>query len=110
MENQVQHNKLPNATAALILGICAIVLCWCYGLGAVLGIIALVISKDGWRMGKADPTAYADFGNMKTGRLLAKIGIALSVLYLLFVIGMLIAMGGVEGYMEWIQEQTGQSF
>jgi hypothetical protein len=42
----MEQQKLPNATAVLILGIVSIVGCCCYGLpGLIAGIIALVLAK-----------------------------------------------------------------
>ena len=42
MENQ----KLPNATAVLILGIFSILICCCYGIfSIILGVVALVLAN-----------------------------------------------------------------
>ena len=44
--NELTNQKLPNATAVLVLGILSIVTCCCYGVvGLILGIIALVLAK-----------------------------------------------------------------
>ena len=42
----MDQQKLPNATAVLVLGILSIVTCCCYGIpGIVAGIIGLVLYK-----------------------------------------------------------------
>jgi len=40
-----QAPVLPNATAALVLGIISIVGAFCYGIGIILGIIGLVLAN-----------------------------------------------------------------
>ena len=105
------QSSLPNATATLVLGIFSIVGCICYGIfGLLFGIIALVISKSAWKQGKANPEAYSNFGNLKIGRLLAKIGIVLSALFMIGIVVLIVAMGGIEGYMEWIEDQQRNAF
>ena len=42
----MEKQKLPNATAVLILGIASIITCCCYGvLGIITGVVALVLAK-----------------------------------------------------------------
>ena len=49
-ENQYSNNLqavLPNSTAVLILGIVAILGCFCYGLpGIICSVIAIVLARD----------------------------------------------------------------
>lgn len=78
--------KLPNATAVLILGILSIVTCCCYGLGLILGIIAIVLAKKDVALYNANPQAYTNYGNIKTGKILAIIGVVLSVIYLIYIV------------------------
>jgi hypothetical protein len=83
MENQ----KLPNATAVLILGILSILGCCCYGVvGIILAIVALVLAKKDMVLYKENPQNYDNFKNLNTGKILAIIGLSLSILYLLFMI------------------------
>jgi uncharacterized membrane protein len=83
MENQ----KLPNATAVLVLGILSILTCWCYGIiGLILGIIALFLAKSDLKLYRANPQDYINYQNLNIGRILAIIGIALSVLTVIFYI------------------------
>ncbi len=82
-QQQIQ-TAVPNATAALILGILSIpTCCCCFGiLGAVLGIIGLVLGNKAIKMHLADPGMYTEgsLSNAKAGRICAIIGIILSIL------------------------------
>lgn len=83
MENQ----KLPNATAVLVLGILSILGCCCYGIvGIIFAIIALVLAKKDMVLYKQNPQNYDNFKNLNTGKILAIIGLSLSILYLIFMI------------------------
>lgn len=108
MENQ----KLPNATAVLILGILSILGCCCYGLlGIICGIIALVLAKKDMALYKADPQLYTNYSNLNTGRILAIIGLSISVIYVVIAI-ILISTYGIEGLqqmqMDTIRQYSGQ--
>jgi hypothetical protein len=86
----------PNATAVLVLGICSIVTCWCYGLfGLVLGIIALALASGATRAVNNNPSMYnhQSVSNLKTGRILAIIGLVLSVIFMLIMVGWVIFLG-----------------
>jgi hypothetical protein len=104
MENQQQPQQnflsnqvpLPNATAVLVLGIIAIVGCFCYGIvGLVCGIIAVVLANKDLKLYNADPAHYTpgSLSNLKGGRICAIIGLSLSVLYFLFVIFIIASVG-----------------
>lgn len=83
----MEQQKLPNATLILVFGILSIVTCCCYGLiGLILGIVALVLANKATKVYAENPEAYTGFQNVKTGKILAIIGIVLSALYLLFVL------------------------
>lgn len=93
-ENQNYGNNnmlqaVPNSTAALVLGIVAIVGCIFYGIvGLVCGIIGLVLANKGIAQYNADPQAYtkSSFNNIKAGRVCSIIGICLSALYIILLI------------------------
>ena len=91
--NNTNAMQLPNATAALVLGILSIVICF------ICGIIALVISNKDLALYRANPELYstASYNNIKAGRICAIIGIALQVLglivYIIF-IAFFISMAG----------------
>ncbi len=98
------QKALPNSTAILILGICSIVLCFCYFcigfLGITCGIIALVLAKGDNKLYIENPEKYteASFSNLKAGKVCAIIGLCMSSLYLLFIgIYFILAFAGVFG-------------
>lgn len=83
----MEQQKLPNATLILVFGILSIVTCCCYGvLGLVFGVIAIVMAGKATNLYKENPEMYSDFGNVKTGKILAIIGIILSTIYLLMTV------------------------
>lgn len=99
-----QPSPLPNATAVLVLGILSIVFCWCYGLiGIILGIIALYLSGKDRRLYDANPAAYSlsSFNNLKAGRICGIIGLALSSLYILFIIIYFVFIGAMFSSLPW---------
>lgn len=108
---EMERQQLPNSTLILIFGILSIVGCCCYGLvGLVFGIIALVLANKASKMYAENPDMYIGYQNVKSGRIMAIIGVALSVIYIILIIAALIIYGGVEGIMELqreIQEQYG---
>lgn len=80
----MEKQKLPNAQAVLILGILSILTCCCYGvIGLILGIIALVLAKKDTKLYAENPELYSNYSNIKTGKILAYIGIVLSAIYLI---------------------------
>mgnify|MGYP003539437989 FL=1 len=100
MENQ----KLPNATAVLILGIFSILTCCCYGIiSIILGAIGLVLANKDAKLYAENPGAYTNYNNLKIGKILSVIGIALGVIYLIYVI-FLFSTLGMEGIEQMQQE------
>ncbi len=87
---------LPNSIGILVMGILSIVLCWCYGIpGIALGIISLVMSKKAFELYESSPGKYteASFKNVKTGKILAFVGLGVSALYIIYVIAMFVIAG-----------------
>ena len=108
----MEKQTLPNSTLILVFGILSIVTCCCYGiLGLIFGIVALVLAKQAKQTYLADPELYTGFNNVKTGRILAIIGIILSALYMALTLIMII-MYGWDGLQEmgqdWIREMENQ--
>jgi cytochrome bd-type quinol oxidase subunit 2 len=100
----MQKQKLPNATAVLILGIFSILTCCCYGvLGLILGIVALVLAKKDLALYAENPELYDNYSNLNTGKILAIIGIVLSALYLIYTVYLFTVMG-TEGMEEMQRE------
>lgn len=79
---------LPNSGNALTFGILAIVLTLlcCGPFGGIFGIIGLSKAKSAERTFNADPERYTGYENVKTGRILSYIGLALAAILLVFTI------------------------
>ncbi|WP_299228770.1 CCC motif membrane protein [uncultured Psychroserpens sp.] len=93
----MEKQQLPNSTLILVFGILSIVTCCCYGvIGLILGIIAFVLAKKATALYLENPELYKGYQNVKTGKILAIIGIILSVLSLAYYIW-IIAYFGIEG-------------
>ncbi len=90
----MEKQKLPNSTLILVFGILSIVTCCCYGvLGLILGVITIVLAKKATALYAENPELYSGFQNVKTGKILAIIGIILSALYLIMTIWMISTFG-----------------
>ena len=88
--------NVPFSTSVLVLGICSIVTCTCYGLpGLVCGIIALVQSKKGLKAYEENPILYKESSlkNLKAGKTCATIGVIISSIYFLIFLGYFITLG-----------------
>ena len=110
----MNQQKLPNATAVLILGIVSILGCCCYGvLGLIAGIIGLVLYNKDKALYLQDPSLYGNYSNLNTGRILCIIGIVMSILYLILNIALISTFGwetlqDQELMQERIREMFGQ--
>ena len=85
------NQKLPNATATLVLGIISIALCWAAGIpGIICGIIAIVLYRKDKKLYDAAPSKYveASFKNAKAGFICGIIGLSFSALYLIYYINL----------------------
>lgn len=105
-------SKLPNATTVLVMGIISILGCCCYGIiGIVCGIIGLVLAKKDMALYQQNPTAYNNYSNLNTGRILCIIGLVISSIAFISNI-VLIAMYGFDGIQEmqqqWIEQMQMQ--
>ncbi|MEZ4854189.1 CCC motif membrane protein [Flavobacterium sp.] len=108
----MMNQKLPNATAVLILGIFSILTCCCYGVvGIILGIIGLVLANNDLKLYQQNPQEFSNYNNLKIGRILCIIGIAVSAIYLIYVIYMFSVIG-MEGLQdpELLQEKLQEIF
>ncbi|GAB1857605.1 hypothetical protein MHTCC0001_24410 [Flavobacteriaceae bacterium MHTCC 0001] len=110
----MEQQKLPNSTLILVFGILSIVTCCCYGIvGLILGVVALVLAKKATLVYAENPDQYTGFQNVKTGKILAIIGIVLSVLTLIYYIWIFTTFGleemqDPELIQEKIKEMLGQ--
>lgn len=90
----MEQQKLPNSTLILVFGIISIVTCCCYGvIGLIFAIIAIVLAGNATKIYKENPELYTGFSNVKTGRVLAIIGIILNVLFLAYMIWVYMTFG-----------------
>ncbi|MBK8608673.1 MAG: hypothetical protein IPL84_01620 [Chitinophagaceae bacterium] len=93
-----QPANLPNATAALVLGIISIVLAFCYGFfGVVCGIIGLVLANKDRKAYQAAPDLYspASYSTSNAGRTCSIIGLVIGGLILLVMIFYFIFFGAL---------------
>ena len=105
----MEKQPLPNATLILIFGIISVVTCCCYGIiGLPLGIIALVLANKATKLYAANPDLYTGYQNVKTGRILAIIGIVLNAIFLIRIIWVVSTIG-IDGIMD-MQEEFMRSF
>ncbi|MEX0362869.1 MAG: CCC motif membrane protein [Allomuricauda sp.] len=99
----MSQQPLPGASTVLTMGIISIVgtfVC-CGPFGAIFSIIALLKAKTANELYMQNPEAYTDYSNVKTGKILAYIGLALALVYLVLGIiyfGFILAVIGAE---EW---------
>ena len=98
----MDKRNLPNATVVLVLGIISIITCCCWGVGLILGIIALVLAKKDLVLYQENPDLYLNYSNLKIGRVLAIIGIVISTITLITFI-YINAVVGEEAVLEFQQ-------
>jgi hypothetical protein len=93
-QNLFSNSKtpLPNATAVLVLGICSIVFS-CFFVGAILGIIGLVLGSKGKRVYRTSPDMYEGYSQLNAGYIMSIIGTCLGGLYLIYWIIWVIVLG-----------------
>lgn len=93
----MNQQSLPNATAVLVLGILSLVTCFCYGVpGMICGVIALILYSKDKKLYLANPQLYNNYSNLNTGRILAIVGLVLSILFLAFIIFYIVFYIGTE--------------
>ena len=92
----MEKQKLPNANAILVLGILSILGCCLYGIPSVLlAITALVMARKATKLHLENPDLYEGINNVKTGKIIAIIGLILGLLMAAYMIG-IIAYFGLE--------------
>jgi hypothetical protein len=100
----MEQQQLPNSTLILVFGIISIITCCCYGIiGLPLGIVALVMANKATTIYAENPELYTGFQNVKTGKILAIIGIILNAIFLISVIGIYVSLGS-DGMQEMQEE------
>ncbi|MBQ4821244.1 CCC motif membrane protein [Aquimarina sp. MMG016] len=100
----MEKQTLPNSTLILVFGILSLVGCCCSGfIGLIFAIIALVLAKKATTLYTENPELYDGYNNVKTGKILAIIGLILSSIATIYSIWVL-ATVGTEGYQQMIEE------
>ncbi len=103
----MEKQTLPNSTLILVFGILSILGCCCYGfLGVIFGIIALIMAKKATALYTENPELYDGYSNVKTGRILAIIGLIISAISLIWSIYIFSTIG-MEGYQQMMEDFTG---
>jgi uncharacterized protein YqgC (DUF456 family) len=106
----MEKQKLPNATIALVLGIVSF-LCCCFSMG-IMGIIlsgiALILVMGDQKKYAANPELYSNYGQLKTAKIIAIIGLVLGVIALIWTLYSVNQMGGWDAYMEQVEDMMEQ--
>ena len=76
----------------MVLGICSIVFA-CFFVGAVCGIIGLVLASKGRKLYKENPSLYEGYAQLNAGFIMSIIGTALGTLYLIYWLIWVIILG-----------------
>ena len=101
----MEKQKLPNATISLILGILAFIGCCCtsgFG-GVVLSGIALFLAKKDEKTYAENPDMYMNYGQVKTAKIIAIIGLVLSLIIIAIYLYM-VSTGQYDDFMENYKE------
>ena len=96
------QQSVPNATAALVLGILGLVLNCCYGAGFLLSLIGLILGVKGKKLYKANPEQYSkkSYSNLNAGYICSLIGVILAGLGILFWIVYVVIFAGSMAWAE----------
>ena len=100
------QQQVPYSNSVLVLGILAIVGCFCWGIpGTVCGIVALTQSVKGKAAYNLNPGIYSEgsLKNLNSGRICAIIGLCLSGMVLIGIIIeiFIIGLAGTFAGMPW---------
>lgn len=99
----MNQEPLPGASNALTFGIISIVasLFCCGPFGAIFSFIGLSNAKNAERIYNENPEAYSGYENVKNGKVLSYIGIAIAAITLILTIvyfGVIIAILAQSGF------------
>uniref|UniRef100_UPI004049BBB5 CCC motif membrane protein n=1 Tax=Flavobacterium sp. TaxID=239 RepID=UPI004049BBB5 len=89
----MEKQKLSYATGVLILGILSVLSSCCYGIGLLFSIIALVLFSIDAKKYRMNPDLYDNYSTLNVGRILAIIGLVLSVLFITFIVWFIMQIG-----------------
>lgn len=84
VDKETIHRDLPNATAALVLGILAIAMCYCWGpICLIISIIGLIKGHQAVSLYKANPGIYSEgsYDNANAGKICSVIGLIINGIF-----------------------------
>jgi hypothetical protein len=99
--SNITKPQLPNSATVLVLGILSILIS-CFFIGLILGIIGLVLSKEGRTAYSNDPDKFSGYGVLNAGRVLCIIGIILGGISLFYFLTVLAIGGTILGILSQI--------
>ena len=84
----MNQESLPGASNALTMGIISVIgaLVCCGPFAAIFSIIGLNSAKKAFQLHEESPERYTGYESAKTGRILSYVGLALSIIMLVFLI------------------------
>lgn len=101
----MEQQKLPNVTIAIILAILSYLCCCIGGVpGLILAGIAFFLVRKDENLYRENPEGYSNYGPLKTAKILAIIGLVLSIIFLVIMIYNIQKIGGWDAYWEQVQE------
>jgi hypothetical protein len=106
----MEQQKLPNATISIVLGSISFIACCCsMGIfGLVFSGIAFFLANKDEKLYAQQPDLYSNFGQVKTAKIIAIIGLVLAAIALAISIYQIASVGGWDAYMEQQQEVWNQ--
>lgn len=105
----MDQQKLPNVTIVIVLSILGFLCCCFAGIpGILFGGIGLMLALKDDKKYQENPEGYSNYSQLKTAKILAIIALAIGVLYLAYTIFSISQMGGIDGYMEKVNEMMEQ--
>jgi hypothetical protein len=84
LEGNKDIQVLPNSNLILVFGIISIATFCFTGIGLIFGVIAIILAVKATKLYSENPEEYTGYKNMKTGKILAIIGVILSSIFLLY--------------------------
>ncbi len=105
----MDQQKLPNVTIALVMAILGFVCCCFAGIpGIIFGGIGLFLVNSDEKKYQVNPEGYSNYSQLKTAKTLAWVVFGIGVAYFLWNVYSIYQMGGIEGYMEKVNEAMEQ--
>jgi hypothetical protein len=98
----MEQQKLPNATISIVLGSLSFICC-CFSMGiggVILSAIAFFLAKKDENLYTQQPDLYSNFGQIKTAKIIAIIGLIIGVITFAWSLYYINSLGGWDAYME----------